>query len=62
MHMLKRERSVSRLKEQKMKRPQKKAMRIVKAGQEKSSTDPFGSYTGVCQRRKETPVQDADDL
>ncbi|MBM6921392.1 hypothetical protein H6A12_09515 [Phocea massiliensis] len=50
------------MKEQKMKRPQKKAMRIVKAGQEKSNTDPFGSYTGVCQRRSEIPVQDADDL
>ena len=62
MHMLKRERSVALLKEKMKKGPQKKAMRVVKAGQEKSSTDPFGSYTGVCRRRKETPVQDADDL
>ena len=25
-------------------------------------TDPFGSYTGVCEEPKEKPVQDADDL
>lgn len=62
MHMLKRERSVALLKEKKKKGPQKKAMRVVKAGREKSNTDPFGSYTGVCQRRSEIPVQDADDL
>lgn len=31
---------------------------------EKSSieTDPFGSYTGVCVDKWDTPVQDADDL
>ena len=26
------------------------------------STDPNGSYTGVCENIHETPVQDADDL
>ena len=26
------------------------------------TTDPFGSYTGVCADVTDTPVQDADDL
>lgn len=26
------------------------------------STDPNGSYTGVCRDKYETPTQDADDL
>lgn len=56
------ERSVFLLKKQKMKNPQKKAMHIVTDGYGNSKTDPFGSYTGVCRRRKEIPTQDADDL
>ena len=24
--------------------------------------DPLGSYTGVCEKKQEEPVQDADDL
>lgn len=24
--------------------------------------DPLGSYTGICENKYETPIQDADDL
>ena len=41
-------------------RVMKKAMKVI--AMKDSSTDPFGSYTGVCKDVFEVPVQDADDL
>ena len=38
----------------------KRAMKVI--AMKDSSTDPFGSYTGVCKDVFEVPVQDADDL
>ena len=35
---------------------------LMEAQPEQIVTDPFGSYTGVTNDPKETPVQDADDL
>lgn len=42
----------------------KKAMEAVEAyvAVDSIKTDPNGSYTGVCDDKKEKPVQDADDL
>ena len=41
-------------------RVMKRAMKVI--AMKDSSTDPFGSYTGVCKDVFEVPVQDADDL
>ena len=35
---------------------------IISAENNKSKSDPLGSYTGVARDAREKPVQDADDL
>ncbi len=42
----------------------KKVNEIIKSYSDKENfkADPFGSWTGRCEDKKEKPIQDADDL
>lgn len=48
------------MKESKKTNPTEKAKNLGNLKSDK--TDPNGSYTGICEKENELPVQDADDL